>query len=71
MINKKPDHKIGKETLNYVASASRIERWQLCQKIGVLYYEAEISLDKLQQVYIYLQRSGVLTEENINDLKYI
>lgn len=59
-------HKQSEPTFNYVNSANKIERWQLCQKIGVLYYESEISHNKLESIFLYLQRSGVLTDENFN-----
>lgn len=37
-----------------------MERWHLCQKIGVIYYESPVSLDKLLQVKDYLERRGVV-----------
>jgi hypothetical protein len=43
-----------------INSAKRIERWHLCQQIGVVYYESQASFDKLQQIKDYIERRGVL-----------
>lgn len=55
---KKP--KFAPETIEFINSAPRIERWQLCQKIGVVFYEAEVSFDRLIQLKEYLEKSDFL-----------
>jgi hypothetical protein len=47
-----------------IASVQRIERWHLCQQIGVVYYESQISYDKLLQIKEYLDSFGI-SDENI------
>lgn len=58
MKNKNP--KLPAEEINYINSVKRMERWHLCQKIGVIYYESPVSYDKLLQVKDYLERRGVV-----------
>ena len=48
------------EGRNYINAAERIERWQQCQKIGVLFYEAEISIERILQLKEYIQTSDFL-----------
>jgi hypothetical protein len=50
-----------KETLDHFQnSLQRMERWHLCQKIGVIYYEAPVSFEKLKQIEDFLSRRGVV-----------
>jgi hypothetical protein len=48
------------EGRNYINAADRIERWQLCQKIGVVFYEAEISYERLLQLKEYFLTSDFI-----------
>jgi len=42
-----------------INSVKRIERWHVCQQIGVLYYESQVSFDKLLQIKDYIERRGI------------
>jgi len=44
-----------------ITSLDRMKRWHLCQQIGVLYYESQVSYDQLLQAFDYLVRKGVVS----------
>jgi len=50
------------EFLIPITSVDRMQRWQICQYIGKLYYDAEISFDMLLQIKEYMEKNGVLTK---------
>ena len=41
----------------------RIARWLLCQKIGVVFFNSELPVDRLEQIKDYFERSDFLREE--------
>lgn len=54
---KKQDHEIIP-----ISSSKRIERWHVCQQIGVVYYESQVSVEQLLQILDFLRRRGIITE---------
>jgi hypothetical protein len=47
------------EEINYKNSISRMERWHLCQNIGKIYYDTQLSFDQLLQIKEYFENNGV------------
>lgn len=41
-------------------SISRIERWHICQQIGVIYYDSQLTSDKLVELYGELKNRGII-----------
>lgn len=58
MSKKKP--KIRDHEIIPVTSISRIERWHMCQRIGKIYYESNVSYEKLLIIKEYLESKGVI-----------
>lgn len=57
MGNKKK--KVIPEETNYINSIQRMERWHLCQQIGKIYYDTQLSFDQLLQIKEYFETHGV------------
>ena len=41
-------------------SIARMERWHICQQIGVLFYQSDLSFDKLLQVKEFYEVRGIV-----------
>jgi len=52
--------KITQKTIN---AAGLMERWLLCQQIGKIFYNSELSFERLQEIREYFLRSDFLKEE--------
>ena len=55
-----------REVKHYLDARPRIERWLLCQKIGKLFYDSELTFERLLEIKDYFERSDFLKEEVYN-----
>lgn len=52
-----------KEKTAYINAAPRVQRWLLCQQIGVAFYDSELPLEQLEQMREYFVNSDFLKDE--------
>ncbi len=55
--------KKSKERTRIDDAAPRIERWLVCQKIGVAFYKSNLPIEKVKEIREFFERSDFLGEE--------